>query len=376
MNGTLNTVGHWLGLCRKQPAGILQVYPGFPPESAYEDLSGGGSNGGSGAIHRGVGAALSGLMMLVRNRKLFGFTLLAGLVLAGSVIIQGAFSYITWTMQPYIGETEWVILNFLIEFGVLFSLVFILAGLVLSVSSTKGGPASFFEGLCGAKKHIKAIVMWSGILAFAGMLLFGIYFYSPGWLPQNHLLITILGPLYEPINLLMEYPFNPALTPYSFFNPSRAGGIPPIAWIYPNGISQALTFSGINLLLFVLTPFVVPLIVIEKKTIRGAVTGSLALLKNAWAEVISCALFLGIIVCGVFFTYLIVQAASGMASPVEAAALNQGYSWIAFALVYDCVLFCFAMVMATVGVIAALNIYRSTKIRQIPGSDEDLPEAR
>jgi len=32
--------------------------------------------------------------------------------------------------------------------------------------------------------------------------------------------------------------------------------------------------------------------------------------------------------------------------------------------------------MATVGVIAALDIYRSTKIMQIPGSAEDLQEAR
>ena len=73
---------------------------------------------------------------------------------------------------PYIGEAEWVVLNFIIEFATLFCLVFLLTGLVLSISSKKDGHVSFFEGLTGAKKYIKAIFVWSFVLALAGMLLF------------------------------------------------------------------------------------------------------------------------------------------------------------------------------------------------------------
>src|SRR5208337_2478745 len=172
-------VEHWFGLCRKPPAlHAMQTGTGIPPESTFEGFPDGGG-GGSGTIRRGIGTALSGMRTLNRNRQLLWFTLLAGLVLAGNSIAQGALSYITWTMAPYIGETEWVILNFILEFATLFFLVFLLVGLVLSISSKKEGHVSFFEGLAGAKKYKNAIFVWSVVLAFAGMLIFNIYFYSP-----------------------------------------------------------------------------------------------------------------------------------------------------------------------------------------------------
>ena len=65
-----------------------------------------------------------------------------------------------------------------------------------------------------------------------------------------------------------------------------------------------------------------------------------------------------------FITYLLVQAASGMVSPDGAATIWPENTWIALALVYDGALFCFAMVMATVGGIAALDLYRNAKIRE------------
>ena len=106
---------------------------------------------------------------------------------------------------------------------------------------------SFFEGLTGAKKYLKAIFLWSFVLALAGMLLFSIYFYSPGWFARNDPFLTTLGTIHGPVNVLYEFPFNPALTPYSLFDPYRVGGTSPTSWIYPSGIVQALTFSGINL---------------------------------------------------------------------------------------------------------------------------------
>jgi hypothetical protein len=362
MTGMSETAEHRFGLCRKPPAvHALQTGFGILPESACERLPDSGG-GGSGTIRRGIGAALSGMRTLNRNRQLLWFTLLAGLVLAGNAISQGALGYITWTMLQ--GETEWVVLNFIIEFSTLFCLVFLLTGLVLSISSKKEGYASFFEGLSGAKKYIKAIFVWSVVLALAGMLLFSIYFYSPDWLPRNHLFLTILGSLYGWINLLVEFPFNPTLTNI-FSDPSRYGGLSPTFWIYPSGIIQALTFSAINLFLFILTPFVVPLIVLGKKTPGEAVVGSFTLMKKNCGEAAACALFLGVVACGVFLTYLLVQAASGMVTPDGVVTIRPENTWIALALVYDGALFCFAMVMATLGGIAALELYTSAKSRQI-----------
>ena len=354
---------HWFGLCRKAPGYCTsQMGIGDLPEPSHEGSPDGGT-GGPGTIQRGIGAALSGTKTLVRNRQLLWFTLLAGLVLAGTTIAQGALGYFTWTMGSYIGETEWVVLNFIIEFSTLFCLVFLLTGLVLSISSKKDGSASFYEGLTGAKKYIKAVFVWSGVLALAGMLLFSIYFYSPDWLPRNPLFLNIYGTLYGWVNLLVEFPFNPTLTNI-FSDPTRYGGSSLIFWIYPSGIIQALTFTAINLLLFILTPFVIPFIVLEKKTLREAVVGSFTLMKKSWEETAACAVFLGVVACGVFLTYLLVQAASGMVTPDGVVTMRPENTWIALALVYDSVLFCFAIVMATVGGIAALDLYRNAKIRE------------
>lgn len=368
----VSDAGHWLGLCRKHPAlPVLQGSPGLAVSSAHEDLPGGG---GPGALRRGAGAALAGITTLCRNRNLLWFTFLAGLVLAGSAILEGTLGYLTWTMQPFIGETEWIVLNFIVEFTVLFLLVYLFAGLVLGVSSAQGGQASFLKGLSRAKKFLSPLILWSGILSLAGMLLFSGYFYAPGWLWENSLFLAVTRPLYEPVNLLMQFPFNPTLTPYSFFNPSRPGGIPPALWIYPSGIAQAMTFSVINLLLVALTPFVVPRIVLEKKTVAEAVAGSYALIKKIGAETAACILSLVAVVLGVVMTYLLVQAASGQAAPGWGSAVPPANAWTALALAYDGALFCFALVMATAGGIAVLTIYTSAKERLEPGPARDLPE--
>ena len=109
------------------------------------------------SIRRGIGAALSGMRTLNRNRQLLWFTLLAGLVLAGNTIGQGALWYINRNIQPDI--ILLYVLDFLLGFATLFCLVFLLAGLVLSISSKKDAPASFFEGLCGAKKYVKTLFL-------------------------------------------------------------------------------------------------------------------------------------------------------------------------------------------------------------------------
>lgn len=354
--------GNWLGLCRKSPlVRASQAESVNLTEPAHESSPDGGA-GGSGAIRRGFGAARSGFTTLIHNRQLFWFTLLAGLVLVGNTICQGALSYITWTLQPR--EIEWVFLTYIIELATLFCLVFLLTGLVMSISSKKEGRVSFFEGLSGAKRYIKEIFVWSLVLALAGMLLFSIYFYSYDWLPRNHLFLTILGTLNGWVNLLVEFPFNPTLTQV-FSDPARNGGLSLASWIYPSGFVQALTFSAINLLLFVLTPFVVPFIAVGQKSLWDAVVGSFTLMKKNWDETAACAVILGVVACGVFLTYLLFQAASGMVTPDRLFTIRPGNTWIALALVYDIALFCFAIVMATVGGIAALHLYTSAKNRQI-----------
>jgi hypothetical protein len=117
------------------------------------------------------------------------------------------------------------------------------------------------------------------------------------------------------------------------------------------------------------------LIVLEQKTPREAVVGSFAKMKKIWAEVAACAVFLGVIVSGVFLTYLLIQAAHGyndpgMAWPPGMISSHPTDAWIALGLLYYLAVFIVAFVAATIGGIAALNLYTSAKTGHMAGSAE------
>jgi len=359
------TAGHWFGLCRKPPlVHASQVVIVNLPEPAHEGRPDGGA-GGPGTIRLGIGAALSGMRTLNRNRQLLWFTLLTGLLLTGNTIGQAAFWYFEYNLHM---QLDWIIWQFFIELATLFCLVFLLAGLFLSIPSKKDGPASFFAGLAGAKKYSKAIILWSLVLALAGMLLVSIYDYSPGW---SALFLNIFGPFDSFLfGTLSHFPFNLSrLPPTDIFTEIPGyGGRSVLLWFYP-GFRVALIFSAINLLLLILTPFVIPLIVLGQKTLGKAVAGSFAMMRKTWFEVAVCAVFLGVIVSGVFLTYLLVQAAHGMVTPL-ATYYRPTDTWIALGLLYNLALVTFAFVVATVGGIAALDLYTYAKTGQMPKSAE------
>jgi len=372
MTGISETAEHWFGLCRKPPAvHALQTGIGIPPESTYAGLPDGGG-GGSKTIRRGIGAALSGMRTLNRNRQLLWFTLLAGLVLAGNTIGQAAFWYIEYNLHM---QLDWIVWQFFIEFATLFCLVFFLAGLFLSIASKREGPASFFEGLYGAGKYLKATFLWSFVLALAGMLIIIIFSYVPAWFPTPDLLFLYRNGFGSfdsfLMNTLSQFPFNLSrLPPMDIFTEIPGyGGRSVLLWFYP-GFRETLIFSAINLLLFVLTPFIVPQIVLGQKTLRKAVAGSFALMKKTWVEVVACAVFLGVIVFGVFLMYLLVQATHGMVTPL-ATYYHPTDTWIALGVLYDLALFSVTFVMATVGGIAALDLYTSAHTGQMP----EMPES-
>ncbi|HUU75704.1 MAG TPA: DUF6159 family protein [Methanoregulaceae archaeon] len=366
MNHEFPDAHRWLGLCRKPPvfhASLALIDDS--PSPVHEGIPDGGA-GGSRMVPRGIGAALSGTKMLAQNRQLLWFTLLAGLVLAGNTIGQAALRSIRWIMQPDIIVSYG--LDFLLGFATLFCLVFLLAGLVLSISSKKAGPASFFEGLAGAKKYKKSIFLWSLVLALAGLLLERMYVYfAIIWFPHELGFLYAIGDGFF-ISTITQFPFNWTLDWNMLTEIPGYGGRSLLLWIYPFGFMETLQFSAITLLLFVLTPFVVPLVVLEQKTLREAVVGSFVLMKKTWAEVATCALFLGVTVSGVFLTHLLIQAVSGIVDPYQTVIFHPPGTWVALALLYNLALLTIAFVVATVGGIASLNLYTNAKTGQIPGS--------
>ena len=115
------------------------------------------------------------------------------------------------------------------------------------------------------------------------------------------------------------------------------------AWIYPYGFMQALIFLAINLLLLVLTLFVVPSIVLEKKTIREAVVGSFAMMRKTWAEAscLRCFPWSCRIRC---VPYLTVRPGSTRDSHTTRVCLSRPtYTW--FALASSMISHCLALLL-------------------------------
>jgi len=329
-----------------------------------------GSGGGWGSIRRGIGAALSGMRTLNRNRQLLWFALLAGLALACNVLYYAAIQYLGWnlhiSLDSRIGSYA---LEFTFEFVTMFFLVYLLAALVLSISSGKGSTASFFQGLIMAKKFQKSLAVWSFILALAGMLLFYAWFYFFYWLPPEFRFLNAFGPFSFVTGTITQFPFNWTLDWDMLTEFPGYGGRSLLLWIYPYGLTDALPMMGINILLLILTPFVVPHIVLEHKTVRESVAGSFATIKKIPGEAASSVIFLGVIAAGAFLSYLLIQAVSGIVDPYTTVMFHPSDAWIALALLYNLTLVIVVLVMATVGGIVALDLYSRAKAGLVSGSD-------
>jgi len=361
----------WFGLCRKPPViQTMQAGFGFPVQKIIENRPYGGSGSGPGTIRGGIGAAFVAIKTLCRNRQLLWFALLAGLVLAGNAVGHAAFWYLNRILQPD-SLVYYYTQDFVLAFATLTGLIFLLAGLLLSVSSKKENPTSFFAGLCEAKKYAKALFLWSLVLALAALLLDRMYVYLTLWFPHKLALLHTLGDGFF-VSTIMQFPFNWTLDWDMLTEVPGYGGRSLLLLVYPFGVLETLHFSLIILVLFILTPFVVPHIVLGQKSVREAVAGSFALIRKIWVGAAACVLFLAAIVVGVFLVHLLVQAASGIVDPYNTVIFHPPVTWITLALLYNIALLIVAFVVATVGGIAVLELYRSAKTGQIPESVEGI----
>lgn len=330
----------WLGLCRKTPAVMVLL-----PETPYESRSESGA-GGSGTIGRGIEVTLSSVKTLIRHRQLLWFSFFTGLVMAGLFLAQ----YIIHLLGVYpydaIDFQRWIILTFATELATVFFLSFLLAGLVLSVLQKESRILSSREGLALAKRHLGPLAGWSLVTALGGTLIFVL---SSGLLPVE----MVFRPLFS------NFPFRFILLP-EIYHIGPAGGT--FATLY--GLANTLILSAVNVLLFVLTLFVVPLIVLEKKNPKEAFLRSASMIKNIWGEAAVCGLVLGTVLYGALLTSSVFQIVYRIIAPEMLPFWYPGDAWIAAALVYLAALCCLAFVVATVGGIASLGLYRYARIRE------------
>jgi hypothetical protein len=268
------------------------------------------------------------------------------------------------------GLPSLLVQTFAIEFMTVFCLVFLLAGLIMSLSSKDGGKVSFLEGLNKAKKYLGPLTGWSVVMALTGTLIYVTcrYRYLPAWLEP----FNIISALSSTLSIFLFYvhytfPFNILLSP-TLYIPS----LPPVfggdGWLITWVLENTLILSAITVFLFVLTLFVVPLIVLEGRGLKEAILGSFSLMKKIWGEVAACILGLGIVILAAWLAFLLLRSSVvdivwWVAGPMYVAFTYHSDAWIAAGLLYILALSSLVFVVATVGGIAVLELYTSAKIR-------------
>ena len=351
MNQHSPDIQGWLGLCRKPPViNTSSAVMVLEPETTCKSLPDGGA-GGSGTVGRGIAVVQSAIKMLIQNRQLLWFSFFTGLVSAGIFIAHYIIRLLSVYPYKAIDLPRWVVLTFATELASVFCLSVLLACLVLSLSQKEGSPASFREVLTRAKEYIRPLANWSIVLALAGMLTFIVFlcftiFLFPG--------IVNLQSAFS------QFPFGFILVQENHNIGSMGNGTYATAY----GLTYALILSGINVLLFVLTLFVVPHLVLEKKSLKEAVHGSVALMKNVWREVAICVLVLGIVVFAALLMSSLFQTVYGIVAPGMSPSGYPGVEWIVAAVAYMLALCALACIGTTVGGILSLDLYTHAKNRE------------
>ncbi|MDD1687542.1 hypothetical protein [Methanoregula sp.] len=301
---------------------------------------------------------------------LAGILLFAQPFIAQGVLFVSNPQWLLFAGSSHAGIPSLLIQTFAIEFLTVFCLVILLAGLVLSLSSTEGGTVSFFQGLKQAKKYLMRLTAWSVVMSLAGTLIYivGQYSYDLTWFQP----FNIISALSTDLSMFLFYvhytfPFNILLAP-TLYLPSLPPEFGGDGWLITWALENTLILSAVTVFLFVLTLFVVPLLVLEKKSLKEAVFGLFTLMKKIWGEVASCVLGLGMVVLAAWIVFLLfrfsfVDLVSWVAGPMDVSFTHHSDAWIAAGLLYILALFSLVFVVATVGGIAALNLYTSAKIR-------------
>jgi hypothetical protein len=188
----------------------------------------------------------------------------------------------------------------------MFGTAFLLASLVTCVSRLYSGQtATLGEGLSHAKNHAGSIAGWAAIMAIAG-------------------------------------------TAQQF-----------ITALYPGDILLVFISMALICIFGFMTSFVIPLLVLEDRSLPGAVMGSFSLIRRTWAEIILCLFVLWLFAFVIAFLSLIPAIAVGFPSG------NTGLLGITVGL-YMFVLMVLVMIGTTLMGIVLVGLYTYGKTGRLP----------
>jgi hypothetical protein len=138
--------------------------------------------------------------------------------------------------------------------------------------------------------------------------------------------------------------------------------------------------SGINIMLVILTLFVVPLLVLENRHLPDAVAGSVTMMKNVWGELLACYLLLMLIVAAAAMTSLLFRVVYRVVAPDMLLFWYPGITWIIAAVLFMLIVFGLAVVVSTIAGIVVVNLYTFGKTGRMPvlpeGNTQDSEPVR
>jgi hypothetical protein len=316
--------------------------------------------GGPGRFYRGIRLAAGSTIFLVRNKQLLWFSLLTGLAILFMFI--SVFSLIVSTSYPYtsLSYPVFLALLFAVQLITVFCLYFLLTAIILSVSSGfSGKQVTVREELSCAKVHLRSILGLSIIMAVVGTALYAI-------LLQNY-----YDPLIGLSSLLGQFPFDYVLRPETL-GPGPIRG--------DSHIMSAVTFTFfamiINFVLFVMTLFLIPAMVFEKKNLAGAVRESFSLAKKSCADILSCFLVFGLALLAVSLASLIFPIGYHLVSYGSVFYVFFWYQggWIAGAALYMLMWSIVALIVSTLVGISLVGLYVYAKTGTLPAFPVSGPE--
>jgi hypothetical protein len=342
---SVETIQQHLGWCPNAPAMHTASTIFSTPPVTLNPLEPDGGGGGTGRIDRGIRIAAGSVKTLIRNKRLLWFSLLNGLVILfmfTAVFLLHVFG--TYPCQP-IAYPLWLTLIFIIQLIVVFCIYFLLAGLVLSVSSgLTGRVGTLREGLAGARSHTWSLFSWSVVMALLGTALYVIQIQSSGTLS------------FTVARIIDQFPFNFILLP-EIYSTGPIGG----SYHLLSAITFTIIATMINAILFIFSLFVVPGLVLENKRVPGSVAGSIPLVKKSWGEMIVCFLLFGLAISVAALLSLLFRGVYGVIAPHMLLFWYPGDVWIAGAVLYMLAFSALTFIGSTIAGIATLNLYTYAK---------------
>ena len=280
------TIRKYLAWCPNSDVRLSRTAPpalATPPVNTRPD----GRAGKPGRINGGIRLATGSIRFLMRNLQLLWFSLLAGLVMIFS-LVSGLYLQFLSGMPLFTGTTLaagpaaviieqgsllWIALTFITSLISTFLTYYLLAALIACVSLLHSGrTAAVRDGLAQAGHYRGPLFRWAAAWA-------------------------LIGTLFS-----------------SFMTPSAMTSV-------PQNLGLIYSIMAVMACLYVLTLFVVPLLVLADKDLVTAITGSLSLLRTVWAEVIVCFVIYIFMAFAVLLTSLVPMIAIAFPSGSASAAV-------------------------------------------------------